>query len=113
LFDIFHEGKVRMNKTNALADRIALGLGIVALVVSTGCIVPVGGGGYDGGGVVSGPDMVFYGGDYGRGRDFDSGRDVHAYSERGVASRAAAHPGGGGHVAAPHGGGGGGEAKRR
>ena len=111
LFDSIREGKVRMNKTNALADRIALGLGIAALVVSTGCIVPVGGGGYDGGTVVAGPDMVLYGGDYARGRDFDNRRDAHVYSERGVASRAVAHPSGGGHVAAPHGGGG--EEKKR
>jgi hypothetical protein len=112
MLDCFPERNIHMNKTNALADRLMLGLGIGILVVSTGCIVPVGGGGY-GGDVVSGPNMAFYGGDYDRGHDFDRGRDVHVYSERGVTSRAAAHPGGGGHVAAPHGGGGGGEAKRR
>jgi hypothetical protein len=111
LFHFFNEGKIRMNKTNALADRIMLGLGIVMLAAATGCIVPVGGG-YGGDVVVPGPDMVLYGGGFDRGRDFDSGRDAHAYSERGVASRAAAHPGGGGHAAAPHGGGGG-EAKKR
>jgi hypothetical protein len=116
LFDFFHEGQVRMNRTNALADRIMLGLGVMTLLISTGCIVPVGGGGdYYGGGptVVSGPDMVLYGGNYDRGRDFDSGHDAHAYSERGVASRAVAHPGGVAHVAAPHGGGGGEQAKKR
>ena len=94
-----------MNKTNTLADRIILGFGIALLAASTGCIVPVGGGGYGGDVVVPGPpDVVLFGG------GFDRGRDVHAYSQRGFASRAAAHPGGGAHVAAPHGGG---EAKRR
>ena len=88
-----------MNKLNTLADRIALGLGIVLLAGSTGCIVPVGGGGYYSGDVVvPGPPVIFDGG-------FDRGRDVHVYSQRGVASRAAAHPVG--HMAAPHGGGGG------
>lgn len=81
-----------MNKNaNGPLKRIKLGLGIALLAVSAGCIVPVGGG-YGGGGdvVVGGPDLYLFGGGY------DRGRDVHAYSQRGVESRAAAHPGGGG-----------------
>jgi hypothetical protein len=94
-----------MKKATDLANRITLGLGILLLVVSAGCLVPVGGGGYDGDVVVPGPPDVFlFGGGY------DRGRDVHAYSRRGFASRAAAHPGGG--HAAPHGGGGGGDRRR-
>jgi hypothetical protein len=86
-----------MKKTTGLVDRIKLGLGVTLLVISTGCIVPVGGG-YGGGDVVvpGPPDLFLFGGDYGRGRDSGGGRDVHAYSQRGAASRAAAHPGGGG-----------------
>jgi hypothetical protein len=86
-----------MNKANGPIDRIKLGLGVALLVVSTGCIVPVGGG-YDGGYVVAPePDVLLFGGDYGRGRDYGGGRDVHAYSQRGAASRAVAHGSGGGH----------------
>jgi hypothetical protein len=99
----FPKRKIPMNKLNVLADRIALGLGVVLLAGSMGCIVPVGGGGYYGGDVVvPGPPVVFDDG-------FDRGRDVHVYSERGVASRAVAHPVER-HVEAPHGGG---EEKRR
>lgn len=103
-----------MKKTKGLMDRIMLGLGISLLVISPGCIGFVGGGGYGGDVVVPGPpDVVLFGGGY------DRGRDVHEYSQRGYASREAAHPGGGheaphaggGYDAAPHGGGG--EAKRR
>lgn len=104
VFDTFREGEVRMKNLNGLADRITLGLGISLLAVSTGCIVPVGGG-YGGDVVVPGPDVVLYGGGYDRGRDFDDGHDAHVYSERGVASRATVHSGGG-HAEAPHGGGG-------
>jgi hypothetical protein len=89
-----------MKKMTGVADRMTLGLGVLILVVSTGCIVPVGGGGYGGDVVVPGPpDVVLFGDGY------DRGRDVHAYSQRGYASRAVAHPGGG-HPEAPHGGGG-------
>ncbi len=79
-----------MNKANALVDRIKMGLGIALLATLTGCIGWVGGG-YGGGVVVAEPDVYLFGGGY------DRGRDVHNYSQRGVASRAAAHPGGGGH----------------
>ncbi len=80
-----------MNKANALVDRIKIGLGIVLLATLTGCIGWVGGG-YGGEVVVPGPDLFLFGGGY------DRGRDVHNYSQRGVASRAAAHPSGGGHA---------------
>jgi len=89
-----------MNKTNALVDRIKIGLGIALLATLTGCIGWVGGG-YGGGVVVAEPDVYLFGGGY------DRGRDVHSYSERGSVSRAAAHPSGGGHAS---GGGGGGHA---
>ena len=60
---------------------------LVAISIGcAGCVV----GGYGGGGVVArGPDMYVFGGDFGR------GGDVHGYSNRGMASRAAAHSGGG------------------
>jgi hypothetical protein len=88
-----------MNKSNSLGSRVALGFGVVLLVASVGCIVPVGGGGYGGEVVAPGPDVVLFGGGY------DRGRDVHAYSQRGFASRAAVHPGGGHAVAHSSGGG--------
>ena len=78
-----------MNKTNRPVDRIKIGLGIALLAAFTGCVGFVDGG-YGGAVVVPGPDVYFWGGDYGR------GRDVHVYSQRGVASRAVAHPSGGG-----------------
>lgn len=74
------------------AKRITIGLGVVLLTALTGCVGYVGGGGYyDGGAVVTGPDVYVGGGFY------DHGRDVHAYSDRGHASRGVAHSGGGGH----------------
>jgi hypothetical protein len=70
---------------------IKIGLGIALLATLTGCVgVGYVDGGYGGAVVVPGPDVYVFGGGYER------GRDVHAYSNRGVASRAAAHPGGGG-----------------
>jgi hypothetical protein len=96
-----------MNESNSLRSRFMLGFGIALLVVSTGCIVP-GGGGYGGDVEVGGPpDLYVFGGGY------DRGRDVHAYSQRGYTSRAVAHPeeghavahSDGGHESAPHGGG--------
>lgn len=77
-----------MNKANGLVDRTKIGLGIALLAGLTGCVGWVGGG-YGGGVAVPGPDLYLFGGNY------DRGRDVHGYSQRGVASRAAAHPGGG------------------
>lgn len=85
----FLERKALMNRKNWAVGRFKLWLGIVLVAVSAGCIVPVGGG-YDGPVVVPGPDLFLFGG------GFDRGRDVHAYSQRGFASRAVAH-GGGGH----------------
>lgn len=99
IFDSFREGKFRMNQTKKPVDLIKIGLGI-ALLALTGCVGFVGGG-YDGEVVVPGPDFYFFGGGY------DRGRDVHDYSHRGVASRAAAHPSGGGHA------GGGGQGGKR
>jgi hypothetical protein len=82
-----------MNNLNVLVNRIKLGLGIVLLATLTGCIGWVGGDGSDGGGGWwGGRDTYVFGGGY------DRGHDVRAYSNRGAASRAAAHPsGGGGH----------------
>jgi len=98
-FNFFREGKFRMNKTNGLADRIKIGLGVALVAALTGCVGFVDGGGYGGDVVVPGPDLFLFGGGY------DRGRDVHGYSQRGFASRAvarpamssAAHSGGGGH----------------
>lgn len=77
-----------MNKSNGLVERTKIGLGIVLLAGLTGCVGWVGGG-YGGEVVAPGPDLYLFGGNY------DRGRDVHAYSQRGAASRAVAHPGGG------------------
>ena len=72
-------------------DLIKIGLGMALLAALVGCVgVGYVDPGYGGAVVVPGPDVYFWGGGYER------GRDVHAYSNRGVASRAAAHPGGGG-----------------
>ena len=115
IFDFFREGKFRMNKTNGPVDLIKIGLGIALLAALTGCVGYVDGGyvggGYGGAVVVAEPDVYLFGGGY------DRGRDVHGYSDRGSASRAAAHPSGGGHAgggggSAGHGGGGGGGGKR-
>ena len=75
-----------------IEQKIKMGLEIALLAVLTGCVGYVDGG-YGGPVVVPGPDVYFFGGDYGR------GRDVRDYSHRGVVSRAAAHP-----VAVAHGG---------
>ena len=92
-----------MNKTTNPINRIKIGLGIVLIaaltVFLTGCAGYVGtgyGGGYgDYGGYDGyydgGPDVYLFGGNY------DRGRDVHAYSQRGSVSRGMAHAGGGGH----------------
>jgi hypothetical protein len=79
-----------MNRTNILVDRMKVGAGLALLVAVTGCVGFVGGG-YGGEVVVPGPDLFLFGGGY------DRGRDVQGYSQRGFASRTAAHPGGGGH----------------
>jgi hypothetical protein len=79
-------------KTFLKAGKTGLVLGAVLLVTLTGCVGYVDGG-YGGDAVVVGPDVGFWGwgGGYGR------GRDVHAFSARGSASRAVAHSSGGGH----------------
>ena len=66
--------------------RIDIWLGIALLAALTGCVGYVDGGYSSGPVVVGGPDVYFWGGDYGR------GHDVHVYSHRGVESRAVAHP---------------------
>lgn len=99
VFYFFRERMAAVDKTKALVDRIKIGLAIAVLMALTGCVAWVGGG-YGGGGWW-GDDGGWWGG----GRGDDRGRDVHGYSERGAASRAAAHGEGGGHGS---GGGGGG-----
>jgi hypothetical protein len=77
-----------MKKMNIVVKRINVGLGIALLATLMGCVGYVDGG-YGGGVVVAGPEVTLFGG------GFERGRDVHAYSQRGGASRAAAHSGGG------------------
>jgi hypothetical protein len=87
-----------MNNTNGLADRIKFGLGVLLLVALTGCVGYVDGG-YGGDVVVGGPVVVggvWVGvGRLGGGGVWDAGfvgRGVaHGYSDRGRASRRAAH----------------------
>ena len=74
------------HQANGPADRIKIGLGIALLAALTGCVGYVDGGYYGGPVAVPGPDVYFWGGDY------DRGRDMHAYSKRGAASREVAHP---------------------
>ena len=81
--------KINMNKVSGPVDRFKIGLGIALLTALMGCVGYVDGG-YGGTVVVPGPDLYLFGGSY------DRGRDVHAFSQRGFASRAVAHPGGGG-----------------
>lgn len=76
-----------MKKMKFVVKRIKIGLGIALVATLMGCVGYVDGG-YGGGVVVGGPDVTLFGG------GFDRGRDVHAYSQRGGASRAAAHSGG-------------------
>jgi len=80
---------MRTDKANGPSELIKLGLGMALLAALMGCVGYVGGP-YGGAVVVPGPYVGVFGGGYER------GRDVRAYSHRGVASRAAAHPGGGG-----------------
>jgi hypothetical protein len=82
----FLEGTVRMNKGNGPVDRIKMGLGIVLLATLMGCVGYVDGG-YGGAVVVADPDVYVFGGGY-----YGGGHDIHAYSNRGAASRAVAHP---------------------
>jgi hypothetical protein len=84
-----------MNKTNRPVDRIKIGLGIALLAAFTGCVGFVDGG-YGGAVVVPGPVVVPWPDVYFGGGSYERGRDVHVYSQRGVASRAVAHPSGGG-----------------
>jgi hypothetical protein len=77
---------VGMNKTTGLIDQIKMGLGIALLATLMGCVGYVGGGG-GGGVVVADPDVYVLGGGY-----YGGGHDIHAYSQRGAASRAVAHP---------------------
>jgi hypothetical protein len=109
-FYFSREKMARMNKLKVLVDRIKIGLAIAVLTALTGCVGFVGGGYADGGGGWWGGDGGGWWG--GGGGGFDRGHDVHAYSDRGVASRAVAHGGGGGGHASGGGGGHGGGGKR-
>ncbi|MGD1086298.1 MAG: hypothetical protein ABSA47_16300, partial [Verrucomicrobiota bacterium] len=73
-----------------MKSKLKIGLGIAALAALTGCVGYVGGG-YGGTVFVPGPEVGFYGGGV-----YERGPDVHAFSQRGSASRAVAHPAGGG-----------------
>ena len=86
------ERLARMNSLDVLASRIRTGLAIAMLTAMTGCVGVVDDGGYSDGDVGVGVGWwgSWWGGDY------DRGRDVHGYSDRGAASRGAAHGGGGG-----------------
>jgi len=79
-FYSFRERLAATSQTNALADRIKIGLAIAMLTALTGCVGVVGGGG------------GWWGGGWWGGRD--RGGDVRAFSARGAASRGAAHGGG-------------------
>jgi hypothetical protein len=89
--EFFREGVVRMNKANGSVDRIKMGLVIVLLATSMGCVGYVDGG-PGGAVVVADPDVYVFGGGYYGGGYHGGGRDVHTYSQRGSASRAVAHP---------------------
>jgi hypothetical protein len=80
-----------MNKADLRFYPVKIGAGVLLLASLTGCFGYVDGGGYVAPVVVGGPEVFFYGGDYGR------GRDVHYYSHRGAESRGSAHSGGGSH----------------
>ncbi|MHB8523238.1 MAG: hypothetical protein ACYDH9_21135 [Limisphaerales bacterium] len=103
LFDFFPKGRIRLNQTNGLVDRIKIGLGMAMLAALTGCL-----GWTDEGGVYGGmmmtpePDYYLFGSDYGW------GRDAYGYGYRGFESRRQGHFGGGwrGRGGAMHGGGG-------
>jgi len=91
VFQKTDKGRILLRKAHGLIDRIKIGLGMALLVAAlTGCVGYVGGG-YRGGVVVPGPGVYVWGGDY------DRGRDVPVYSQRGAASRAVAHPAAGRH----------------
>ena len=84
-------GLMKTEKANGPFELIKIGLGVALLAALMGCVgAGYVDGGYGGAVIVPGPDVYVLGGGHER------GRDVHAYSNRGVASRAAAHPGGGG-----------------
>jgi hypothetical protein len=70
--------------------RIKVGLAVMFLAISTGCVGYADG--YGGAVVVPGPDVDV--GIFGGFRD--RGRDIHAFHDRGFHSRSIAHPSGGG-----------------
>ena len=92
---------LRTGWRQALNHRAALCLSVTGLaLVLTGCVGVEGGGYYGGTAVVdTGPDVVFWGGDY------HHSHDAYRYSHRGYESRAVAHPSnfhGGGHPGGGH-----------
>jgi hypothetical protein len=85
-----------MNKAKGVVvKRIKIAMGIGLLTVVAGCLGYVDGG-YGGPVVVAEPDVFLFGGGFYGGGHYERGRDVHAYSQRGAGSRAAAHPASGG-----------------
>ena len=88
-----------MNRDLVYPVKIGLAIGLLTTLI--GCAT-YGGGVYYSNGYYDNGDGYLFGGSY------DNGRDVHNYSQRGSASRWAAHPGGGGHTGGGHAGGGGG-----
>jgi len=80
-----------MNRTTSVVNQMKMGLVAGLLTGLLGCLMYGGEGYYHDGFYDGGGGILFVGG-------YDHGRDVHRYSQRGSASRGAAHPGGGGHA---------------
>ena len=76
-----------MNRDLVYPVNIVLAIGLLTTLI--GCAT-YGGGVYYSNGYYDDGDGYLFGGGY------DNGRDVHNYSQRGSASRGAAHPAGGG-----------------
>jgi hypothetical protein len=79
--------KKQLPFADLLINGVKVGLAMLVLAASSGCVGYVDGG-YGGTVVVPGPDVGIYGGFH------DRGADVHAYHDRGIRSRGIAHPGG-------------------
>jgi len=78
-----------MNRDLVYPVKIGLAIGLLTTLI--GCAT-YGGGGYYSNGYYDDGDGYLFGGGY------DNGRDVHKFSQRGSASRGAAHPASGGHA---------------